>query len=121
MRIQISKIGYIYWLVIFGVPLCILWVLAAIGLFVSIVFIPFSIPAFKIAGVMLNPFDRLIQPNFEKHPFFNLLWAFFVGSSMASFHIIMSGLCYITVVGKKFAKTHFYLALLSLIPFGADF
>lgn len=121
MKISASKGWRLAWLFVFGIFFFLVWLISGFGLILTIIFIPFGIQCIKIAEVMLNPFERFIQPNFEKHPIVNIIWAFTVGWQISLVFLILSVLSYITILFKRFSKLFFYLSLLSLIPFGADY
>ena len=52
----------ILWVVLAGFWLAVGYVLAAIVMFILIITIPFGIAAFRIAGYVLWPFGRTIEP-----------------------------------------------------------
>ena len=49
----------------------------------------------------------------------NILWLIFGGLELAAYAPIYGGYFSHTIIGIPFAKQHFKLALLSLVPFGA--
>lgn len=49
----------------------------------------------------------------------NILWLIFGGLELAVMHLFVGVILAITIIGIPFAKQHFKLALLSLVPFGA--
>jgi uncharacterized membrane protein YccF (DUF307 family) len=58
----IQAILNMIWLVLCGLWMAILYVLAGLLAFALIITIPFGIAAFRIAGYVLWPFGRMIEP-----------------------------------------------------------
>jgi uncharacterized membrane protein YccF (DUF307 family) len=52
--------------------------------------------------------------------FLNLLWLFFGGFWVALSHLVFGCLLLLTIIGIPFARQHFKLIEISLMPFGKD-
>ena len=114
-----KTIANLIWFVFGGVTsaiafffLGILWCITSIG-------IPFGKQAFKMAGLVLFPFGKRVNTNFEKHPIANALWFLLGGVGMAIGYIFLGILFCITIIGIPFGKQVFKMAKLAAIPFGA--
>lgn len=76
---------------------------------------------FKMAGVALCPFGRdvdMLQEDGCLNTVFNLIWLFTGWWEIAIFHMVMCILCAITLVGLPFAKAHWRLMKMGMLPFG---
>ena len=56
-----NVLGNIFWLLLGGLVLGILWALAGLLCCVTIIGIPFGVQCFKIAGLVLSPFGKEIE------------------------------------------------------------
>ncbi len=117
-----SLIGNLIWILFGGFFPALLWILAGLLCCLTIVGIPFGIQCFKIGWVAMVPFGKSIQPgNFGAGGLIlNILWIFLVGWAVAVSHLSLGILFCITIIGIPFGIQHFKLALLSLLPFGAE-
>jgi uncharacterized membrane protein YccF (DUF307 family) len=114
-------IGNIIWLLFGGIIAAILWALAGLLLCVTIIGIPFGVQCFKIAGFVLWPFGKEIDPGHfgAGGLIFNIIWLIVFGWEFAIAHLVIGAIFCITIIGIPFGLQHFKLALLGLIPFGA--
>lgn len=112
-------LGNIIWFLLVGWIAWIGWILAGLVWCLTIIGIPFGIQAFKIAGLVVFPFGKEVQTNFDAHPIANLIWLLVFGIGMAIGFLVASLIFAITIIGIPFAKQTFKLSKLSLIPFGA--
>ena len=55
-------IGNILWLVLAGVWMAISYILAGVVQCITIIGIPFGIASFKLAGLALTPFGKVVVP-----------------------------------------------------------
>jgi uncharacterized membrane protein YccF (DUF307 family) len=112
-------LGNIIWFIFGGLFASILWILLGILLTITIIGIPFARQCFKFAEIVLTPFGKNIQTNFDKHPIANIIWAILVGWEMAIAYIGIAAFFAITIIGIPFALQWVKLAQLALLPFGA--
>lgn len=107
--------GFLIWLeyLIGGLLLCL-----------TIVGIPFGVQCFKIAGMGLLPFGKVIQEDRASAGsgflglVMNVLWFLVAGLWIFLSHVTLAIACAVTIIGIPFAVQHVKLALLSLAPFG---
>jgi len=114
-------LGNILWLILGGIVLSVLWMVSGLVLCVSIIGIPFGIQCFKIAGFVLWPFGREIDPGYFGFGglIMNIIWLILFGWEFAISHLVFGLLLCVTIIGIPFGLQHFKLAKLGLIPFGA--
>ena len=119
-----SLIGNIIWVVFGGLVMAAAYFILAIAYCVTIIGIPVGVQLFKMAGLSLFPFGRVVRDrNGEMgcwSMFLNILWIVFGGIQMALTHAVMGLIFCVTIVGIPFGKQHFKLALLALMPFGKE-
>lgn len=119
-----SSIGNILWILLGGWLIFLIYVLGSILLMITIIGIPFGVQTLKMAQLALFPFSFEAVPGERAggclHLLFNILWVFIAGIEIACVHLILGILFAITLIGIPFAKQHFKLAVLGLIPFGQD-
>jgi len=115
-------IGNLIWIIFGGLFAALGYFFGGIILCITIIGIPFGLQCFKIAGMVLAPFGRKVM-NTESASgclslFANIIWLLFGGLWTALNHLIWGIILAITIVGLPFAKQHFKLIELSLMPFG---
>lgn len=98
------------------------WLLAGLVLAITIVGLPWTPAAFRIAGFSYWPFGRVIA---DRDPgvtsvLLNILWLVFAGWWLALQHLILAVGLAVTIIGIPFAWQHVKLAILSLTPVGKD-
>lgn len=120
-----ALLGNLIWLIFGGFLSGIGYILGGLVLCLTIVGIPFGLQAIKLGGATMTPFGRdLVEdtnPNSALKLIFNLIWIFFFGWEIAVSHLVHGLLLAITIIGLPFAKQHFKLIPLALLPFGRDF
>jgi uncharacterized membrane protein YccF (DUF307 family) len=119
-----SLLGNIIWLVFGGFISAIGYIIGGITTCLTIIGIPFGLKAIEIGIATFAPFGKTIV---EKPTagstltfIFNLIWVVFFGWAIALNHLIWGILLAITIVGLPFAKQHFKLMVLALLPFGRE-
>jgi uncharacterized membrane protein YccF (DUF307 family) len=117
------------WFVLGGFISGTLWILAGVLLAITIVGLPWSMAAFRIASFSYWPFGRQVVSRAELSRrgdlgtgplglLLNILWFIFGGWYLALHHIVLGiGLC-ITIIGIPFGLQHLKLAIISLAPVG---
>ncbi len=120
-----SLIGNILWLIFGGLIAGLGYIVGGILLCVTIVGIPFGVQAIKIGVATFAPFGKEIHeldnPNSVGRVIFNMIWILLFGWEIAFAHLIHGILLAITIIGLPFARQHFKLIPLALLPFGRDF
>ena len=114
-----KTLGNIIWFLFGGLFSAISWFLAGVLWCITIIGIPFGKQCFKIAGLVLFPFGKVVKTDFGKHPIANIIWIIFGGLGFAIGYIVLGVIYCITIIGIPFGKQCFKLATLGLIPFGA--
>lgn len=114
--------GNIIWLIFGGFFAAAGYIIGGLALCATIVGIPWGLQCFKIAGFVLWPFGAKIVNNGNAGGCLsllcNIIWLVFGGFYTAVIHIIFGMLLFITIIGIPFARQHFKLVELSLMPFG---
>lgn len=112
-------LGNLIWFVFGGLIAALLWFIFGILLTVTILGIPLGKQCFKFAGLVLFPFGKEVDLNFEKHPIANLIWVIVLGWEMALGYLGIALFFMITIIGIPFGIQWFKLTKLALFPFGA--
>ena len=114
-----KTLGNIIWFILVGLWSAIGYFFGGIILCITIIGIPFGKQLFKLAGLMIWPFGKVIDTDFGKHPFANLFWLLFGGLFEALGYFLVGVIFCITIIGIPFGKQCFKLSRLSLAPFGS--
>jgi uncharacterized membrane protein YccF (DUF307 family) len=117
-------IGNIIWLICGGLATTIAYIVASVGLMITVIGIPFGLQSLKLATLEVWPFGAEIRTR-ENQPgclstIMNLIWFFIGGLWIFLIHVVFGFLLTITIIGIPFAKQHFKLAGLALTPFGRE-
>ncbi len=119
-----NVIGNLLWIILGGFLVSLFYLLGSLILFITIVGIPFGMQTLKLGSFALLPFGRTVRPGERMsgclYLIFNIIWILSVGIEIAIVHIIFGVLCAITIIGIPFARKHFELAMLGIMPFGHD-
>ena len=115
-------LGNIIWLIFGGFAVFIEYIVAGLGLCITIIGIPFGIQAFKLGVLALWPFGQKIE-RMEYSPgclttVMNIIWFIIGGIWIALTHVAFGILLGITIIGIPWARQHFKMASLALTPFG---
>jgi uncharacterized membrane protein YccF (DUF307 family) len=111
----------IIWVVLCGWWMAILYVLAGVLAFILIITIPFGIAAFRIAGYVLWPFGRTIEPRREAgiaSVIGNIIWIIFFGWELALGHLVAGVMMCLTIIGIPLGLANFKIIPISLVPLG---
>ena len=119
--IKMSCLGNIIWFIFGGFVTGISWALAGVLWCITIVGIPIGIQCFKFASLSFCPFGKQVDyGGGAVSLILNILWIIISGIPLAVEHIAFGIIFAITIVGIPFAKQHFKLAKLALMPFGSS-
>ena len=117
-----NTIGNIIWLVFGGFVAAVGYVVGGFVLCLTIVGIPFGWQCFKLAAFVPWPFGRqAIDTSFSGgciSLLLNIIWILYGGIWIALSHIVFGLLLFMTIIGIPFARQHFKLVPVSLMPFG---
>jgi uncharacterized membrane protein YccF (DUF307 family) len=111
------------WLVLCGWWMFLLYLLAALICFVLIITIPFGIAAFRIAGYVLWPFGRQIEPRPGAGAgavLGNVIWIVLIGWWLAIGHLVSGVLLCLTIIGIPLGLANFKIIPISLMPLGVQ-
>lgn len=119
-----SLLGNIIWLIFGGLISGIGYIIGGLSICLTIIGIPFGIEAIKLGFATFTPVGKNIVTNPSASStltfIFNLIWLFLFGWEIALWHLIWGAVLAITIIGLPFAKQHFKLMILALMPFGRD-
>jgi uncharacterized membrane protein YccF (DUF307 family) len=116
-------LGNIVWLIFGGLIMALLYLLAAVIMFILIITIPFGLQALKMASFTLWPFGRTVvkRPTAGAPSFIgNLLWLILCGWWLALGHLITGIAQCLTIIGIPLGLASFKLIPVSLWPFGRE-
>ncbi len=117
----------ILWFVLGGWISLLAWLLAGAILAITIVGLPWTAAAFRIAGFSAAPFGRTLvakgaltgeRPSGMLDLIFNVIWFVFAGWWLALHHIVLALALFVTIIGIPFGIQHLKLALTALAPVG---
>jgi uncharacterized membrane protein YccF (DUF307 family) len=99
-----------------------LWLLAGVVLAITVIGLPWTPAAFRMAGFSYFPFGKVtVDRDYgEVSLLLNILWLVFAGWWLALHHIVLAIPLAISIIGIPFAWQHIKLAGLSLAPVGRD-
>jgi uncharacterized membrane protein YccF (DUF307 family) len=109
------------WLILCGWWMSLLYVLAGLICLVLIITIPFGIAAFRIAGYVLWPFGRQIEPRSDAgvgSAIGNIIWIVLIGWWLAIGHLVSGVLLCLTIIGIPLGLANFKIIPISLMPLG---
>ena len=97
-----------------------LWVLAGIVLAITVIGLPWTPAAFRIAGFSYWPFGRTVvaRDTGAGSLLLNIVWFVFAGWWLAIHHVVLAAALAVTIIGLPFAFQHVKLAMISLTPVG---
>ena len=110
----------VLWFVLGGWISGTLWILAGLILAITVIGLPLTPAAFRIASFSYWPFGRIVidaDPGIGSGCL-NILWLVLAGWWLALHHLILAAGLAVTIIGIPFAWQHVKLALLSLTPVG---
>lgn len=117
-----STLGNIIWIIFGGFVSAVEYVIASIGLMVTVIGIPFGLQSLKLAELELFPFGKKVVRSETSSgcisTIMNIIWFFIGGLPIALTHLLFGVLFYITIIGIPFGNQHFKLMKLAFVPFG---
>ena len=120
-----SFFGNIIWLIFGGFLAGMGYIIGGIFLCLTIVGIPFGVQTIKLGVATFAPFGKEVieyeNANTVGNTIFNMIWIILFGWEIAVAHLIHGIILAITIVGLPFAKQHFKLIPLALLPFGRGY
>jgi uncharacterized membrane protein YccF (DUF307 family) len=117
-----NTIGNLIWLLLGGLFSALCYLVGGVALCLTIIGIPFGIQCFKLAQFVLWPFGRMAVGTASSSGcislLLNIIWIVCGGLWLAIGHVVFGLLLALTIIGLPFARQHFKLIELSLMPFG---
>ena len=117
-----NLLGNLIWLIFGGFFAALGYLFGGIILCVTVVGIPWGLQCFKLAGLVLWPFGKEVVSSSTNTGclslLFNIIWLLSGGLYTALTHLFFGLLLTITIIGIPFAKQHFKLIEISMMPFG---
>lgn len=121
----------ILWFIFGGFISGLAWLLAALILAITIVGLPWSAAAFRIALFSFAPFGRHVVPRQSRSGrgdlgtgplgfLLNVIWVLLAGWWLALHHLVIAIAQTLTIIGIPFALQHLKLALISFAPVGQE-
>jgi uncharacterized membrane protein YccF (DUF307 family) len=118
----INTLGNIIWILFGGLVAALGYLVGGAILCLTIIGIPFGLQCFKLAGFVLWPFGRAAVSTPASGSclgtLMNIVWILCGGLWVALAHVVFGLLLFITIIGIPFARQHFKLVEVSLMPFG---
>jgi uncharacterized membrane protein YccF (DUF307 family) len=98
------------------------WLLAACLMAITIIGLPWTPAALRIAVYTLLPFGYTVveRDTGAVSLLGNIIWLIFAGWWLALAHVVLAVALAVTLIGLPFAWAHLKLALLSLMPVGKE-
>lgn len=116
-----STLLNLLWFIFGGWISALAWIVAGCLLAITIVGLPWTPAAFRLAGFSAWPFGRevITQPGGQEVSFLlNVVWFVLAGWWLALHHVILAAVLAVTLIGIPFAIQHLKLAVVSLAPVG---
>jgi uncharacterized membrane protein YccF (DUF307 family) len=121
----------ILWFIFGGFISGLAWLLAGVLLAITIVGLPWSMAAFRIAGFSFAPFGRHVMPRQALNGrgdlgtgaigfLGNIIWVLLAGWWLALHHVVLGIGLMLTIIGIPFGLQHLKLALISFAPIGQE-
>ncbi len=117
------------WFVLGGWLSGLLWLIGGVLLALTIVGLPWSLAAFRIAGFAFWPFGKEVVDRADLYArpdagagclglVLNIVWVVFAGWYIALSHLVAAAVEAVTIIGIPFALKDLQLAWLALAPVG---
>jgi uncharacterized membrane protein YccF (DUF307 family) len=117
-----NTLGNIIWLVFGGFFAALGYLAGGLVLCLTIIGIPFGLQCFKLGMFALWPFGQQVVNSTQTTGcislLLNVIWIFCGGIWIALTHIFFGILLFLTIIGIPFARQHFKMVEISLMPFG---
>lgn len=113
-------LGNIIWVLFGGFFVALEYFVSSIGLFITIIGIPFGIQTLKLGVLALWPFGSQVvdipQSSGCLSFLMNVIWFFIGGIWIFLSHLLFGVIFCITIIGIPFGMQHFKLARLAITP-----
>lgn len=120
-----ALLGNIIWLIFGGFVSGLGYIIGGLSLCLTIIGIPFGLQSIKLGWATMTPFGKevtaLEDADSPLRTIFNVIWIVTFGWPIALSHLVHGAILAITIIGLPFAKQHFKLIVMALLPFGRQF
>ena len=110
------------WMLFGGIITAIGYLVASLGLMITIIGIPFGIQTLKLSLLAFCPFGKEVHTTPQAggclNIIMNILWLLFGGFETCLAHVLFCLFLCITIIVIPFGRQHFKLAAIALTPFG---
>ena len=117
-----SLLMNILWLLLGGIFTAVEYIVASLGMMITIIGIPFGLQTLKLSLLALCPFGKKIETTTQAGGcisiIMNIIWILLGGIWISLTHLVFGIVLCITIIGIPFGRQHFKLAGLALTPFG---
>jgi uncharacterized membrane protein YccF (DUF307 family) len=113
----------ILWLIFGGLAAAFAWLIAAVLMAITIIGLPWSFAALRIALYTLLPFGHEMRSRPDAgvlSTLGNIVWFVLAGWWLAIGHLVLALALAVTIIGLPFAWAHLKLAGASLAPVGKE-
>ena len=113
----------ILWLICGGLVAALAWLIAAVVMAITIIGLPWSFAALRIALYTLLPFGHEMRSRRDADVLStvgNIVWFVLAGWWLALGHLLLTVALALTIIGLPFAWAHLKLAGASLFPVGTE-
>jgi len=113
-------IGNLIWLIFGGLISGVIYIIGGVVLCLTIIGIPFGLKAIQYGFFAMVPFGRRVEDLEEQGCLaliFNVIWLVAFGWEIALTHLVFGIILTLTIVGFPFARQHFKLVPMALLPF----
>src|SRR5215469_1163353 len=119
----LSLLLNILWLLFGGLGAALAWLIAAGLMAITIIGLPWSFAALRIALYTLLPFGHEMRSRSDAQllsTLGNIVWFVLAGWWLAIIHLLLAVVLALTIIGLPFAWAHLKLAGASLAPVGKE-
>jgi uncharacterized membrane protein YccF (DUF307 family) len=119
-----KAVGNIFWLLLGGIIIALIYYIVGLLMCLSIIGIPFGIQLFKLGTYSLWPFGRELVDG-PREPgcisvLMNLIWILCGWWEIAILHFCFGLVFFLSIIGIPFGIQHFKMAIGSIFPFGKE-
>lgn len=118
-----SLLGNLIWLIFGGLIAGLGYIVGGILMCITIVGIPFGLQSIRLGVATMAPFGKKVVVDPQAGSLkvvFDIIWLVACGWEIAVAHVTFGLLFAITIVGLPFARQHFKLVPVALMPFNHD-
>lgn len=118
-----STLGNITWLILGGFFTGLGYIIGGLAICLTIIGIPMGLKAIQFGFSMMTPFGKVATAKSEQGCLagaLNIVWLLLFGWELAILHAVFGLIWGITIIGIPFARQHFKLVPIALLPFSYE-